>query len=716
MKALFLFVMLQVSFSGFTQIVYPASKEVNSHILYHGTKVNDSFQWMEDLNSPEIKTWSAAQDTLLKSYLPTSSTKSKIQSRIKELVNFDLYSTPTLRNGIYYYSKNSKDNDLPKIYFQKRFSSKENLLIDPTLHKEEGFRLVMNGSSSGFTMSEKGGWMTYHLSKKNQRWYEVQMLEVDTKEKRERLLGFHSLGGGPVWYKEEGFFYNRFRVPNDTEKLTSQVGYPDIFFHRVGTSQTEDILVLEKNFLGEGWYYTISVSDDNKFLIIDARKGSSTTNRIFVKRIGTKNQFKEIFQNLDASYNYLGNDKNDYFFYTDYTAPNGKIIRTSIRNWKKTIVDIIPETDEVISANSLVGGNALGYFNEKLVVKYTKRGQPFIKIFSKKGKHLFNPTLPLGGSIWGGFKGEAQDDEIFYQFLGLIDPSSIYRLDLKTGRIEIFKRSVGLQQKDFIVEKVTVANNGGVEIPMFVARKKTTELNGQNPGFIYGYGAFGWVSFIWYQPQILLWLEQGGVYAIPGIRGGGENGSEWHTEGTKINKQNGIDDYITASEWLINSKYVSKNKLVANGGSISAVVAGAALNQRPELYGAAIIDRPALDLLRFPKFTGAKAWLEELGSPNNDTEFEALYQYSPYHNLEAKCYPPTLVMIGDEDETTPPLHAYKYVARLQKKNTCKYHPILLKTMKGVGHNFGNTDDQKIDSFTSMMYFLFKSLDIKIHEN
>lgn len=710
MKAFSSTVFLVIALTCSAQFGYPESREVDSSFIYHKTKVNDPFQWMENLNSSEVIAWSKEQEEVLSKYLDNSSTKERIKTRLTELVALDLYSTPTKKNGKYYYSKYSKEDGVPKIYYQKDINAEEVLLINPSENADD-YRLAMNGNSSGFTISEKGKLLAYNLSKNNQRWFEVQLYDLQGSEKLEKLKGFHSTGGGPIWFKDDGFFYNRYQEPNDDEKLTSKVGSSSVYYHKIGTEQSEDNLILANDFLGEGWYYSISVSDDNKFFAIGARKGSSTSNKIFIKEIGSNGSFKELFADYESRFLYLGNDNKNFFFYTDLDAPNGRIIKTSINDKEYQIVEVISETDETMSANSLVGGNALGFFNDRFVIKYTKNGQPLIKVFDKSGKHLYTPVLPLGGSVWGGFKGDSSSNEVFYQFLGLIDPSSIYKLDLNTGKIEIFKRSIGLQQDDFLVEKVSVPGENNVEIPMYVARKKSTKLNGNNPGFIYGYGAFGWVSFIWYQPHILLWLEMGGVYAIPGIRGGGELGAEWHEAGRAQSKQNSIDDYIAASEWLINSKYVAKDKLVANGGSISAIVAGAALNQRPNLYGAAIIDRPALDLLRFPEFTGAKAWIQELGSPDKKEEFEAIYKYSPYHNLENKCYPPTLVMIGDKDETTSPLHAFKYVASLQKKNTCMSNPVMLKIMKDVGHNFGNTDDQKVDSFTDMMYFLFKNLNV-----
>ncbi len=322
--------------------------------------------------------------------------------------------------------------------------------------------------------------------------------------------------------------------------------------------------------------------------------------------------------------------------------------------------------------------------------------------------------MPSGGSIWGGFSGTQIGHEVFYQFLGLTDPSSIHRLDLKTGKTTIFRRSqLGFNPDSFVTKQVFYRSKDGTRIPMFISHKQGMHPDGNNPAFIYGYGAFGWSSFLWYQPHLMVWMELGGIYAQPSIRGGGEYGEAWHQAGTKRDKQNAIDDYLAAAEWLIANKYASPSKLVANGGSASGSLVGAAIIQCPDLFGASIIDRPALDMIRFDKFTGATHWIQEFGSSTNPEEFKALYAYSPYHNIKpGQCYPPTLIMVGDRDEVTVPLHAYKFTAALQAAQGCE-PPVLLKMMWGAGHNFGVTPEQVIDSRTDEMTFLARVLKLNV---
>ncbi|MGB5819012.1 MAG: prolyl oligopeptidase family serine peptidase [Saonia sp.] len=705
-KTSFILFFIVAGYNSYAQLTYPDSPSNKVYNDYQGVSVEDDYQWLENLNSNKTKVWVENQKQLLNDYLDHDS-NIDVKKRMQELFNLDLYSAPIKRNGFYYYSKTDAKDSKRRIYVQKKIESKEKVFLDPKF-KDGEYSLRASGASSGIGLSQNGNWLTFNISKSQQRWFEVWVHDVKNNSPREKIKGLHSTGGGPLWLGDKGFFYNKFNPPEDGSTLTSKLGNPNVYFHKVGTIQSDDDIILGENFLGDGWLYFLGLTNNNKYLIVNARKGSSSKNRIYYYDIENKGSLKPLLIEENANYLYLGNKGNTLYFYTDLNAPRGRVVSVSLNN--KEIKEIIPPSEEVISAGSLAGGDAIGYFNEKFVIKYTVNGGALIKVFNNDGKFLFSPDLPLGGSVWGNFTGEPFSNEVFYQFLGLIDPSSIYKLDLETGKVKVFKRSLQYIDEDaFLVEKVSVEGKDKVQIPMFIARKKGTPVNGKSPGFIYGYGALGWTSFIWYQPHIIHWLEIGGVYAIPGIRGGGELGKEWHEAGKKLNKQNSIDDYIAASEWLIQNNYVHKDKLIANGGSLSAAVAAAALNQRPNLYGAAVIDRPALDLLRFPKFTGAKSWIQEIGSPDNKEEFDVLYSYSPYHNIGNKCYPPTLVMVGDKDDTTPPLHAYKYIAKLQTESKCKSNPILLKVMPNTGHNFGATNEQKADSLTDLILFLKKTL-------
>ncbi|WP_340076547.1 prolyl oligopeptidase family serine peptidase [Leptobacterium sp. I13] len=695
------------------KINYPESKQITHYDSYHGDEVADPYQWLEAMDSPETKKWVEEQDKLLQEYLE-GPIRNKIKNQLKKYVDYDSYSNPIKRGESYYFTKVSVGASEPKIYVQKG-AEPEELLLDPKFDNED-VRIANRGANPVLTMSMDGQWLTYNVSEGEQRWYELRTYNIANRSNGEIVKGLHQIGGSPVWKKSEGFYYSKFKTPENKETLSNPTGNAAIYYHKIGTEQSEDVLTLPSNFIGEDWLYTPKVSREGNYLIIEAREGSKVTNRIYYTKIDNTTSITPLFIEDNANYLFLGNTGNHFFFYTDLNAPNGRVIGVDITKKENNgIYEIIPESKEAIGAGSLTGGNAIGFFADKFVVKYTKDGEPLIKVFDIKGEYLYSPILPVGGSVWGGFTGEQDDTEVFYNFLGLIDPSSIYKLDLGSEKVAVFKRSLkSLKAEDYAVEKVLYTSKDGARVPMFITYKKGLKKDGSNPGFIYGYGALGWVSFIWFQEHVITWLEMGGVYAQPGIRGGGEYGLEWHEAGKKQHRQNAIDDYVMASKWLIENKYVHPKKLVANGGSISASLVGAAINQNPELYGASVIDRPAMDMLRYPKFTGANHWIQELGSPDIEEEYEILKSYSPYHNIkEGTCYPPMLIMIGDEDDTTPPLHAYKYTAALQTNSTCEENPILLKMMYGAAHTFGTTKEQRLDSRTDELTFLVKVLGIDL---
>jgi prolyl oligopeptidase len=422
-----------------------------------------------------------------------------------------------------------------------------------------------------------------------------------------------------------------------------------------------------------------------------------------------------LLDKADAAYTFLGNEGTRFWIYTDLEAPRGRVVAIDLtKPQREHWTEVIPQAEETIAGGSLAGGNALGLFGDRFVIMYMKDGRPLVKVFDRQGRFQYEVDLPDGGSIWGGLSGAQNDPEVFYQFLGLTDPSTIHRLNLETGKSTIFHRSkLRFNPDDCVTTQVFYKSKDGTRVPMFVSHKKGLQPDGSHPAFMYGYGAFGWSSFLWYQPQVLVWMEMGGVYAQPSLRGGGEYGEAWHQAGMKLNKQNAIDDYIAAAEWLIANKYASPSKLVANGGSASGALAGAAVIQRPDLFNACIIDRPALDMIRFDQFTGAGHWIQEFGSSTNAEEFQALYAYSPYHNLKpGQCYPATMIMVGDRDEVTVPMHAYKFTAALQAAQGCG-QPVLLKMMWGAGHNFGATTEQMIDSMADEITFLARALNLEV---
>jgi prolyl oligopeptidase len=691
-------------------LTYPKTRQVDHIDEYHGIRLNDPFRWLEDMESVETQEWAKAQDELTKSILSAVPARAAIHKRIAELWNFDLYTIPSKAGRHYFYTKTNAGKSQPGLYVQDTINGEPRLLLDPLARLgDRDLRFA------GFWPSPDGLHVACAFATGQSRWWRLRVLEASKgREVETELVGLHGLGGGISWTQDgKGFFYSRFEVPKEGDELETIVEQPKIYYHRMGTNQSEDQLVYARPDKPK-WLFTTQTTNAGDYLIISAREGSHTENAVYYRALHSRPaQITPLLEKADGAYTILGNNGSRFWFYTDRDAPRGRIVAIDItkpqpEHW----VEVIPQAEETIAGGSLAGGNALGLFGHRFVIMYMKDGCPLVKVFDIQGRYQYSVDLPPGGSIWGGFSGTQDDHEVFYQFLGLTDPSSIHRLDLETGKTTIFRRSqVGFNPDEFVTKQVFFQSQDGTNIPMFISHKKGMQLDGSNPAFIYGYGAFGWSSFLWYQPHLMVWMETGGVYAQPSIRGGGEYGEAWHQAGMKLNKQNAVDDYLASAGWLITNKYTSPSRLAANGGSASGALAGAAIIQRPDLFGASIIDRPALDMIRFDKFTGATHWIQEFGSSANADEFKALLAFSPYHNVKpGECYPPTLIMVGDRDEVTVPMHAYKFTAALQAAQGCE-QPVLLKMMWGAGHNFGVTPEQVIDARTDEIAFLARVLNL-----
>lgn len=371
------------------------------------------------------------------------------------------------------------------------------------------------------------------------------------------------------------------------------------------------------------------------------------------------------------------------------------------------LLNVVSQSEDTIAGGSLVGGNAVSMRGRRLLITYVRDARPLVKIHDLEGRFINEVQLPDIGAIWGGFTGNQDDAEVFYSFLSLADPRTVYRLDMNTGRSTVFKRpELPFDPKSFETRQVFFTSKDGTRVPMFITHRRGWKPDGNATLFMYGYGAWGWIAFPWYQPHVVAMLEKGWVYALPGIRGGGEYGESWHQAGIRRNKQNAIDDYIYAARWLIENRYTSASRLVANGGSASGALAASAVMQRPDLFGASVIDIPALDMLRYDQFTSTRhAWTEEMGSIADADDFKALLGYSPYHNIKTGvCYPPILTMVGEGDDLAPPVHGYKFTAAMQHAQKCDA-PVLLKVIPGAGHSHGRTREEVAHTWADAIAFL-----------
>ena len=686
---------------------YPPAPAGDTVETQHGIAIRDPYRWLEDLQSAETRRWLRAEDALFRSFVETVPERDAYRRRILELSSGDLFLAPVKAGGKYFLMQITASGGPSSLWIQDASNAKPRLLVDP---KSRGAETVLGAA---FAPSPDGRFVAYTTSEGQARWQRVRVLETATgADLPIPELVTHTIAGGPVWTPDSRrFFFTRFETGGGGAGGTAPPERPTVREFRV-EGRRERLAYSPPS--EAGLLVTPSVSGDGRWLVVALHDGSRTENRVVLRSLQGSGETVALMPTADATYTYLGSRGRRFWFFTDRGAPRGRVVAVDLdrprpEDWK----EIIPQAAEPVAASSTVGGNALGMFANRILLVYLRDARPVLRVFDAEGRFQAEPELPAGGQIWGGFSGNPDDTEVFYRFLGLTHASTTYRLDLVDDTTSVFSRGVpAVRGGDIAVSQVFYPSADGTRIPMFLAHRKDVRLDGKNPAFMYGYGAFGWVSFLWYQPFVLNWLELGGVYALPGIRGGGEYGEAWHRAGAGHAKQKAIDDYVAAAEWLIANGYTSRSLLVANGGSASGGLAAAAILQKPGLFGAAIIDRPVLDMLRFDRFQQAAYWLPEFGSPHEKPDFDALRAWSPYHNVKpGTCYPPTLVMAGEQDAVAVPLHAYKFTAALQAAQGCA-NPVLLQIVWGAGHNFGTTPEQTAETWADETAFLTRVLGIR----
>jgi prolyl oligopeptidase len=686
--------------SGDDRLRYPPARRDSLVETLGGHRVADPYRWMEQIDSPETQSWVRAQEQLLSTYLRGAPERAVTRERLLERLHYEQYGTPVKRGARIFYSTSEAGG------------ARSRLLVE-----EEGrSRAVLDVASLGedarmaaYVPSPDGRLLAVSVRRNQSNWNDVVLIDADRGALLpDRVTNVYSFSSRVAWRRDgSGFFYTAFDAPAASEAVGA-ARHARVMHHRIGDAAAADTPMpgLPRR---DGWLYSHAVSEDGGWLVVTASRGSSQRDEIYLARLDRPApRLARLDTQVDAAFTFLGAAPDRLFFYTDFEAERGRIVAIepdapAPSRW----TEIVPPQADAIAARDQTGGNALGMYGNRFVLTYLRDGQPYVVIHDLEGRRERTVELPTAGAIWGGFSGRQSDAEVFYAFLGLTDPSTIYRLDLNGGAPRIFRSSPvrNFDRSRYDVRQVFVTSGDGTRVPMFVAHRKGIPLDGRNRTWMYGYGAMGWVSFLYYQPQVLLWLENGGVYAQPSLRGGGEYGDSWHRAGSGVNEQNTIDDYLAAARWLIDRKYTSPPQLVAHGGSLSGALAGAAMNQHPHLFGAALIDRPVLDLLRYDRFTGGAYWAGELGATDDPAALAILRRLSPYHNIRrGACHPPTLVMTGDRDQTAVPAHAYKYVAAMQHAQSCA-RPVLLKVMRGAGHNFGASPEAIADSHADALMFL-----------
>lgn len=681
-------------------LAYPETRQVEQIDDYHGTKVSDPYRWLEDPDSEETKAWVEAQNKVTFGYLEEIQERQSINKRLEELWNYEKYGIPFKRGNRYFYFKNDGLQNQNVLYVLDGLDDEPRILLDPNLLSEDGTVAL-----SSLSISEDGNLMAYGLSTSGSDWQEWKVLDIETGENLSDLLKWIKFSGASWTHDNKGFFYSRYDDPNEKTKLEDANYYQKLYYHRLGTPQSEDLLVYHRSDRKE-WLFSGNVSDDGRYLIISVSRGTDPKMLVFYKDL-TKElsdpeaPVVELISEFEAYYSFIDNDGAVFWFSTDLDAPRGRIIAIDSRTKERK--EIIPETEETLDGVSIL--------DNKFVLSYLKDAHSEIKIFDFSGKPVGEVKLPGIGSA-GGFDGKRQDTETFYSFTSAIVPPTIYRYDMKTGTSTVYRQpKVDFNPADYESKQIFYHSKDGTRVPMFIVHKKGIELDGQNPTYLYGYGGFNISLTPYFSVAMLVWLELGGVLAIPNLRGGGEYGEEWHQAGTKLNKQNVFDDFIAAAEWLIASGYTSTPKLAIGGASNGGLLVGACMTQRPDLFGAAIPDVGVMDMLRFHKFTIGWAWCSDFGSPEDPEEFKALYAYSPLHNVKpGSNYPATLITTADHDDRVVPAHSFKFAATLQPAHTGKA-PVLIRIETKAGHGAGKPTAKLIEDISDRWAFLVRVLQV-----
>ncbi len=674
-------------------MTYPAARKSEQVDDYHGVKVADPYRWLEDLDAAETKAWVEAENKLTFDYLNQIPARAKIRERLTRLWNYERYGTPFKEGSRYFYARNSGLQNQSVYYSVASLTDEPKLLLDPNTLSADGTVAL-----SGLAPSDDGKLLAYSLSASGSDWQEWKVRDVETGKDLSDDLKWVKFSGASWSADNQGFYYSRYDEPKD-DTLKGTNYFQKVFYHRLGTPQSADLLVYERPDQKE-WLLGATETDDGRYLIINVNEGTDVKTRVYYKDLKQKDApVVKLLDDFDAAYNLIDNDGPIFWFQTDLAAARGRIIAIDIRqperaNWK----ELVPEAAETLQGVSFI--------NDMFVANYLKDAHTQVKLFDKTGKFLREIEFPTLGTA-SGFAGKAKDKETFYSFTSFTMPTTVYRYDMVAGKSTIFRQpKVDFNPADYETKQIFYNSKDGTRVPMFLTYKKGLKLDGRNPTYLYGYGGFDISLTPAFSVGNLVWMELGGVYAQAGLRGGGEYGEDWHQAGMKAKKQNVFDDFIAAAEWLIANKYTSTPKLAIGGDSNGGLLVGAVLTQRPDLFGAALPGVGVMDMLRFQKFTIGWAWVSDYGSSENAEDFKIQYAYSPLHNVKPHAYPATMVTTADHDDRVWPGHSFKFAATLQAAQTGSA-PILIRIETKAGHGAGKPTTKIIEELTDRWGFLVR---------
>ena len=683
-------------------LTYPPTRKGEVVEDFFGTKVADPYRWLEDDNSAETKAWVEAQNRVTSDYLEAIPARQQLRERMTRLWDFEKFSAPFKRGDRYFYSHNTGLQNQAVLFVTEAASARGRVLLDPNTLSKDGTVAL-----SGLSVTLDGRLMAYAVAEAGSDWQTWKVRDVATGKDLADEVRW-SKASGASWLKDgTGFFYSRYEAPKTGGALTGVNQNHQLCFHKLGTAQADDVLVYQRPDQPE-WYLGGSVTEDGRWLVIYGSKGTNPESSLFLKDLTRPGAPVEPFlDRMDASYTVVGSEGDRFFVLTNQAAPRNRLVAIQRGHTEPSAwTSLIPQAKggDVLEAVSLVGG--------RFVATRMRDAHSAVTFHSLAGRKQGELALPSLGTV-GGFGGRREDRETFYTFSSFTYPGTVYRLDLKTRQSKVFREpKVAFKPTDYEVKQVFYPSKDGTKIPMFLVHRKGLKLDGQNPTLLYGYGGFNVSLTPAFSVSRMVWLERGGVFAMPSLRGGGEYGLAWYDAGRKEKKQNVFDDFIAAAEWLIAHKLTSTPKLAINGGSNGGLLVGACLTQRPDLFGAAVPEVGVMDMLRFHKFTLGWGWKSDYGSSETREGFATLMTYSPLHTLKPGTqYPPTLVTTGDHDDRVVPAHSHKFTATLQ---ACQAGPapVLTRIETSAGHGAGKPTAQAIAERADVLAFLVQSLGMK----
>ena len=683
-------------------MTYPETARIQVIDEYHGHRVADPYRWLEDTESDETAKWVAAQNDVTRRYLDSLPVRESMRRRLEKIWNYERYGLPRRRGDTYLYLHNDGLQNQSVLYKSESLDGARSVLIDPNTLSEDG--TVALASS---VLTKDGNLVAYALADGGSDWRTWKVRDVATGEDLSDVVRWAKFSGiawlpGDPGEDAQGFFYARYDEPSEGEELTGTNENQKLFFHALGTDQADDQLIFKRDDEPK-WGFSPDVTDDGRYLIIHNWKGSEPKSQIFIKDLHDPDgEIRPLITGFDAEYEWIASVDSTLYFVTDHEAPRRRLIAVdadepSRDRWRT----VIAETADVIESVSLFGTT---FYVVALHDAHSKVTRHAID-----GNLIDEVPLPGVGSA-GGFGGRQDATETFFSFTNYVTPTSIYRVDLSDGRVSRWRQpEVDLHVDEFVTEQLFCASKDGTRVPIIVTRRKEVELDGTHRTLLYAYGGFNVSLTPAFSPASAAWVDAGGIYAVANLRGGGEYGRTWHEAGMRLKKQNVFDDFIAAAEHLIEKGYTTPGRLGIRGGSNGGLLVGAAMTQRPDLFGACLPAVGVMDMLRFHKFTIGWAWVTEYGSSDEADQIENLLSYSPLHNIKpGTCYPATLVTTADRDDRVVPGHSFKFGAALQAAQGCD-RPTLIRIETRAGHGAGTPTSKRIDEYADLWAFLFENL-------